>query len=184
MDRVTSVPFGRLADGTEVTIFTLTNANGLELQAMTYGGIIRSLQTPDRAGAPADIVLGYETLDGYLAKNPFFGALVGRLANRLANGRFVLDGEEYSLERNNGANHLHGGSRGFDKMIWDATPAADTAGVSFRRLSLDGEEGYPGNLTVTVSYTLTDANELVIEFGAATDRATPVNLTQHSYFNL
>ncbi len=184
MDRVTSAPFGRLADGTEVTLFTLTNTNGLELQALTYGGIIRSLTTPDRAGAPGDIVLGYNTFDGYLAKNPFFGALVGRLANRLADGRFVLDGQEYRLERNNGVNHLHGGRRGFDKVVWDAAPAASTAGVSFRRVSPDGEEGYPGRLTVTVSYTLTDANELVIEYGAATDRATPVNLTQHSYFNL
>lgn len=184
MVRVTSAPFGRLADGREATIFTLTNANGLELQALTYGGIIRSLKTPDRTGAFGDIVLGCGTLEGYLAKNPFFGALVGRLANRLAAGRFVLDGQEYRLEQNNGVNHLHGGRKGFDKVLWDAAPAANAAGVSFSRVSPEGEEGYPGQLTVTVSYTLTDANELVIEYGAATDRATPVNLTQHSYFNL
>ncbi len=181
---MTSAVVGRTPEGMEVVAVTLTNRNGLQLEALSYGGIIRTLRTPDRHGTFDDIVLGYPTLDGYLAKNPFFGALVGRCANRLAAGRFELDGRLYQLATNNGVNHLHGGPKGFDKVVWDATPAAEGAGVTFSRISPDGEEGYPGTLSVTVSYTLADADALIIDYHAVTDRATPVNLTQHTYFNL
>jgi aldose 1-epimerase len=168
----------------DVTAYTLTNANGLELQVLSYGGLITSLKVPDRDGALADIVLGYDALDGYLIKNPFFGALVGRCANRVAKGQFVLDGRTYVLATNNGVNHLHGGLRGFDKVVWHVSPGLDAAGVTLTRTSPDGEEGYPGNLATRVTYLLTDSNELVIEYRATTDKATPVNMTQHSYFNL
>ena len=184
MSRVTRAPFGRTPDGAEVAAFTLTNGHGLELEALGYGAIIRSLRVPDRSGALDDVVLGYDSLEEYLRRNPFFGAVAGRCANRLARGRFVLDGRTYALAVNNGVNHLHGGIIGFDKVVWHGVPSADGAGVTFGRTSPDGEEGYPGTLTATVSYTLTDANELVIEYAATADRATPVNLTQHSYFNL
>ena len=184
MTRVTSAPFGRTTDGVEVTVHTLTNANGLELRVLSYGGLITSLKVPDRAGRFADVVLGYDALEGYLARNPFFGALVGRFANRLAKGRFVLHGTTYELATNNGVNHLHGGTRGFDKVVWNVTQPPDGAGVTLTRTSPDGEEGYPGNLTATVTYRLTGSNELVIDYRATTDKATPVNLTQHSYFNL
>jgi aldose 1-epimerase len=182
MTRVTTVPFGQTRDGVDVTAYTLTNANGIELQVLSYGGLITSLKVPDRAGALGDVVLGYDALEGYLIKNPFFGALVGRCANRLARGRFTLHGTTYELATNNGANHLHGGTRGFDKVVWHVTPSSD--GVTLTRTSPDGEEGYPGNLTATVTYRLTSSNELVIDYRATTDKATPVNLTQHSYFNL
>lgn len=183
---VTHTAFGKTTDGTPVEIYTLTNANGVEVKAMTYGCIITSLKVPDRTGKLADVVLGYDTLDGYLKDSPYFGAVVGRYGNRIAKGQFTLDGRTYKLATNNGPNHLHGGSKGFDKVVWKGAwkNGAQGAGVIFSRTSPDGEEGYPGNLQATVTYTLTDKNELVVEYRATTDRATPVNLTQHSYFNL
>ncbi|MEO8078023.1 MAG: aldose epimerase family protein [Acidobacteriota bacterium] len=181
---VTGAAFGKTADGKPVTLYTLTNANGVELRAMTYGAIITSLKTPDRAGVMSDIVLGFDTLDGYLKASPYFGAVVGRYGNRIAKGQFTLDGKAYTLAKNNGPNHLHGGVKGFDKLIWDAVPSSQAAAVTFSRTSTDGEEGYPGNVKAQVTYTLTDKNELVIDYRATTDKATPINLTQHSYFNL
>jgi aldose 1-epimerase len=177
-------PFGKTGDGTAVEIFTLTNKNGVEVRAMTYGGIITSIRVPDRAGAFADIVLGFDTLDGYLGGHPYFGAIVGRYGNRIGKAQFTVGGRTYNLAANDGPNHLHGGIRGFDKMVWQAEPLSSGVGVAFSRTSPDGEEGYPGNLTARVTYTLTDANELAIEYSATSDKATPVNLTQHSYFNL
>ncbi|HET7620071.1 MAG TPA: aldose epimerase family protein [Vicinamibacterales bacterium] len=175
-------------DGTPIEVFTLRSGHGVELRAMTYGGVILSLQTPDRAGRAGDIVLGFDSPAGYLGTPPppYFGAIIGRYGNRIANGRFTLDGRAYTLATNDGPNHLHGGNRGFDKVLWKGASfeRADAAGVTFSRTSPDGEEGYPGNLAVQVTYTLTPANELTVEYHATTDKATPVNLTQHSYFNL
>jgi aldose 1-epimerase len=178
--------FGRLPDGRDVTQFTLTNAHGVEVRAMTYGAIITALRTPDRNGHLADIVLGFDSLAGYLGTSPYFGAVVGRYANRIANGRFALDGKTYQLARNNPPNHLHGGVRGFDKVVWAAEPFRSDSGegVRFRYTSRDGEEGYPGALDARVTYTLTARDELVIDYEATSDAATPVNLSQHSYFNL
>jgi aldose 1-epimerase len=176
---VTHAPFGKTADGRAVEIYTLTNANGIELKAITYGAIITHLKTPDRTGRFGDIVLGYDTLDGYLKASPYFGAIVGRYGNRIAKGQFTVEGKTYKLATNNGPNHLHGGNKGFDKVVWNASEksGADGVGVVFTRVSPDGEEGYPGNLQVTVTYTLTDKNELVVDYHAGTDKATPVNLT-------
>jgi aldose 1-epimerase len=183
---VTREPFGSLPDGTAVEIFTLTNTKGVKARLMTYGAILVSLEVPDRDGRPADIVLGYPSLDGYVKNNTYFGAIVGRYGNRIAKGRFTLDGAAYTLATNDGENHLHGGRKGFDKVVWKADPirTADAVGVRFSYLSKDGEEGYPGNLAVTVDYMLDDVNELAISYGATTDKATPVNLTHHSYWNL
>lgn len=179
-------PFGQTPEGTAVERFTLTNAHGMEVQAMTYGGIILRLHVPDRTGQPGDVVLGYDTLAEYLAANPYFGAIIGRYGNRIAQGRFSLDGQAYTLARNNGPNALHGGVKGFDKVVWQAEPFqnAEAVGIIFTYTSPDGEEGYPGTLTATVTYTLTNANELIFDYHATTDKPTPVNLTQHSYFNL
>ena len=174
--------FGTVA-GRPVERYTLTNNNGIEVAAITYGGIITSITAPDRHGRPGDIVLGFDTLDGYFAGHPYFGALVGRYCNRIARGRFTIDGREYRLATNNGPNHLHGGVEGFDKKIWTVENAG-SAGIELSYVSVDGEEGYPGTLRATVSYTLTDRNELQIDYRASTDRATHVNLTQHAYFNL
>ena len=176
--------FGRTPDGAHVDAFTLTNANGIEVRAMSYGAIIMSIRVPDRHGVFADVVLGFDTLEPYLARHPYFGAVVGRYANRIGGARFAVDGRRYDLAANEGANHLHGGVRGFDRYVWQAEPAAATPGVVFTRTSPDGEEGYPGNLTVRVGYTLTNSNTLIFDYEAAADAATPVNLTQHSYFNL
>ena len=178
--------FGTTADGEAVELYTLTNSNGLKAKIMTYGGILVSLEAPDRNGKLADIVLGYETLDGYVRNNPYFGAIVGRYANRIANGEFTLDGTKYSLAKNNGNNHLHGGIKGFDKVVWAAESfkEEDAAGLKLTYLSKDGEEGYPGNLICSVTYTLTNDNELKISFDALTDKPTVVNLSHHSYFNL
>jgi len=178
--------FGTMPDGTTIEAFTLTNAHGITLRAITYGGIITSLQTPDRNGQPGDIVLGFDAIDGYLKDPPYFGAIIGRYGNRIAKGRFTLDGQTYTLATNNGENHLHGGIKGFDKIVWDAAPFENERGVGviFRHTSPDGDEGYPGALTVEVTYTLTPDDELVVDYHATTDKATPVNLTQHSYFNL
>lgn len=181
---VTRAAFGTAADGKAVEVFTLTNANGLELRAITYGGIITSLKVPDRNGAMGDIVLGFDSLDGYLKGHPFFGAIIGRYGNRIARGRFLVDGQEYTLATNNGPNHLHGGPRGFDKQVWSAEILPSKNTIAFRRTSADGEEGYPGNLVVEVVYALTDDNTLIVDYRYSTDKATPVNLTQHSYFNL
>lgn len=181
---VARAPFGKMPDGKAVENFTLTNANGVEVRAMTYGAIVTSVRVPDRGGAVGDVVLGFDRLDGYLKGHPFFGAIVGRYGNRIGRGQFTLDGRTYKLATNNGPNHLHGGNVGFDKFVWTAEPAASGAGVIFSRTSPDGEEGYPGTLKVRVTYTLTDRNELVVDYHATTDRATPVNLTHHSYFNL
>jgi aldose 1-epimerase len=183
---VTRAPFGSLADGTAVEIFTLTNANGLEIRAMTYGAIIVSLKTKDRTGKVDDIVLGYDDLAGYVKQNPYFGTVVGRYGNRIAKGQFTINGTTYTLAKNNGPNHLHGGIRGFDKVVWKAEPfqKADTAGVVFAHTSPDGDEGYPGTLKARVTYTLTNANELRVDYQATTDKPTHLNLTQHTYFNL
>ena len=179
-------PFGRLPDGRAVELYTLTNAHGVEVRAMTYGAIITVLRTPDRAGRLDDVVLGFDSLGGYLRGSPYFGAVVGRYANRIAGGRFTLDGATYTLARNNGPNSLHGGERGFDKVLWAAEPFEGDSGVGvrLRYTSPDGEEGYPGTLAVRVTYTLTPRDELVVDYEATTDRATPVNLSQHTYFNL
>jgi aldose 1-epimerase len=183
---VTQAPFGTTPDSQAVEIYTLTNPHGIQVRAMTYGGIIVSLKTPDRAGELGDIVLGYDDLAHYVANSPYFGAIIGRYANRIAKGRFTLDGKTYQLPVNDGPNSLHGGTKGFDKRVWDAhsVQTDSTVGVVFHRVSPDGEEGYPGNLDVTVTYTLKDDDELVIDYRATTDEDTPVNLTQHSYFNL
>jgi aldose 1-epimerase len=178
--------FGSLPDGQAVEAFTFTNANGMEVKAITLGGIITSLQVPDRAGARGDVVLGYDTLQGYLDKSPFFGTIVGRYGNRIGKGRFTLDGKTYTLPANNGENHLHGGPQGFDKKVWKAEPFErdGAVGVVFTHTSPDGDMGYPGTLQAKVTYTLTNDNTLRFDYEATTDKATPVNLTQHTYFNL
>ena len=183
---ITKQLFGKTADGTPVDIFTLTNAKGMEAKIMTYGGIVVSLKTPDREGRLDDVVLGFDTLDPYLKGHPFFGALVGRYGNRIAKGRFKIDGKEYSLLVNNGENHLHGGKLGFDKKVWKAKSGKSTEGqtLELKYTSPDMEEGYPGKLDVTVTYTLTNDNGLKIDYRATTDKNTHVNLTNHSYFNL
>lgn len=178
--------FGRLPDGTAVDIYTLTNKAGLEARIMTYGAILVSLKIPDRAGALADVNLGFDSLEGYLGTHPYFGAIIGRYGNRIAKARFTLDGAEYRLAVNNNENTLHGGLKGFDKVVWTAEPVRGEkgAGLKLTYLSKDGEEGYPGNLAVTVVYTLTDANELEIRYEATTDKPTVLNLTNHAYWNL
>src|SRR2546425_80557 len=183
---VTRAPFGELPDGRAVELFTLANAHGFEVRAMTYGAIITSIRTPDRRGRVEDVVLGFDSLPGYLGGSPYFGAVVGRYANRIAGGRFTLEGVTYQLARNNGPNSLHGGNRGFDKVLWSGEPFhSDTGvGVRFRYDSPDGEEGYPGKLSVQVTYTLTARDELIVDYDATTDKATPVNLSQHTYWNL
>ena len=183
---VTRAPFGTLADGTAVELFTLANAGGLEIRAMTYGAIIVSLKTKDRTGKLDDIVLGYDNVAGYVKQNPYFGTIVGRYGNRIAKGQFTIDGKTYTLAKNNGPNHLHGGLKGFDKAVWKGEPfqKGDTVGVVFTHTSPDGDEGYPGKLDARVTYTLSNANELRVDYHATTDKPTHVNLTQHTYFNL
>jgi aldose 1-epimerase len=180
---VQSQSFGSV-DGRAITLYTLTNSHGMEVRAMNYGGIIVSIRVPDRNGQFADVVLGHETLDGYRPNPPFFGAIVGRYANRIANGTFKLDGETYTLPKNDGPNTLHGGDKGFDKQVWDTEPLKGRTGVAFSYFSKNGEEGFPGNLRVKVTYTLTNANSIEIDYEATTDKATPINLSNHSYFNL
>lgn len=183
---VTKSSFGVLPDGKAVDSYTLANAGGMRVKILTYGGIIQSVEVPDSHGRLGDVVLGFDSLDGYVKQSPYFGAVVGRYANRIARGRFTLDGKEYTLAVNNGQNALHGGLKGFDKVVWSAEPfqRGDSVGVLLSYVSPDGEEGYPGTLKVTVRYTLTGANELVVDYDATTDKATPINLSQHSYFNL
>jgi len=177
---VTKQPFGKTPDGTPVQLYTLSDGT-MEARIMTYGATVVSLKTPDRAGHLADVVLGYDSLDKYIAKSPYFGATIGRYGNRIAHAEFQLDGKTYSLPKNDGDNSLHGGTRGFDKVVWSAHPIQD--GVELSYLSKDGDQGYPGNLTATVRFTLV-GNALQIEYSATTDRDTVVNLTNHSYFNL
>ncbi len=179
-------PFGKLKDGSAVEIFTLTNAKGVEVRAITYGGIIQSWKVPDKAGKLADVVLGFDTIEGYQTNDPFFGAIIGRYGNRIGKAQFSLDGKTYKLAANNGPNNLHGGAKGFDKQLWAGEIVKSDRGqaVAFSRTSPDGEEGFPGTLKVRVTYILTDQNGLIVEYEATTDKATPVNLTQHSYFNL
>lgn len=177
-------PFGT-RDGRPITLYTLTNSHGVEISAMNYGGIIQSIRVPDRNGKLADIVLGHDTAEGYMPNPPYLGAIVGRYANRIANGTFTLDGKTYTLPKNDGPNTLHGGTtKTFDKVMWESQPLKGKNGVSFSYLSADGDEGFPGNLKVTVTYVLTDSNELVIDYDATTDKDTPINVSQHSYFNL
>ena len=187
MDKeITKAAYGTTPDRQDVDIYTLINANGMVAKITTFGGIVTELHVPDRDGELADIVLGFDTLDGYLEEHPYFGAIVGRYGNRIANGRFTLDGQTYTLAQNNNENHLHGGIEGFDKKVWEAETVErpGAVGLQLTYLSPDGEEGYPGNLVTQVTYWLSDDNALVIQYLAESDAATPVNLTNHSYFNL
>lgn len=185
-EAITSSPFGYTPAGEAVTLFTLRHRRGIEVRLCTYGGIIVNWIAPDRAGRPGDVVLGYDTLDGYLHRHPYFGCLVGRYANRIAGARFTLDGTDYRLAANNGANSLHGGLRGFDQVVWQPAVVTGPDGPVLRltHLSRDGEEGFPGNLQVTADHSLDDDGALRIDLTATTDRPTVVNLTQHTYFNL
>ncbi|MCD6116600.1 galactose mutarotase [bacterium] len=178
--------FGVLSNGEKVDIYYMKNTKGIELKIMNYGGAIVSAIVPDKNGNFADIVLGHDSFQGYLKANPYFGAIVGRYANRIAKGKFTLNGKVYTLATNNGQNHLHGGIKGFDKRIWNATPLITPNGVALKLsyLSKNGEEGYPGNLNVVVTYTLNNNNELRINYSASTDQTTIVNLTNHTYWNL
>ncbi len=184
---ITRGPFGLTPTGMAVDRYTLHNKHGMEASIATYGGIVTYLSAPDRHGHYADVVLGYDTLEGYLKNSPYFGALIGRYGNRIARGQFTLNGVKYALATNDGPNSLHGGLKGFDKVVWKATEARVTLHgptLTLTYLSRDGEEGYPGTLTVTAVYTLTNDNALKVDFTAITDKDTVVNLTHHSYFNL
>ncbi|WP_433337293.1 aldose epimerase family protein [Spirillospora sp. CA-294931] len=185
---ITKDVFGTLTDGTKVDRYTLSNGQGMRARILTYGGIVQTLDVPDRKGRPGNVVLGFATLKDYVDKNggPYFGAIIGRYANRIAKGRFTLEGKTYQLPVNNGPNSLHGGLKGFDKKLWKAEPVRDkdTVGLRLTYTSADGEENYPGTLQTTVTYTLTKTNELRIAYQAKTDKTTVVNLTNHSYFNL
>ena len=183
--------FGKLSDGTPTALFTLSNEEGIEVDITNYGGIIVAIRMPDKSGNIENVVLGFNSVedynsDAYLTEGPYFGAIIGRFGNRIDKGRFKLEGKEYQLATNNGPNHLHGGLKGFDKVLWNAEKikSGKTVGLKLSYLSKDMEEGYPGNLSVEVSYTLTEENELKIEYAATTDKTTIVNLTNHSYFNL
>ncbi len=182
---VERMDFGKTPDGTPVELYVLSNGR-ITAKVTTYGGIVTELHVPDRQGKTADVVLGFDTLDAYLARNPHFGAITGRVANRIAGAEFTLDGKEYKLAANNGRNTLHGGLKGFDKVVWKAEDVSgpDGPAVKLTHVSRDGEEGFPGNLSVAVTYTLTPDDALRIDYSATTDKATPVNLTNHSYFNL
>ena len=184
--KVTHKPFGKTADGKAVEIYTLTNTKGAEVKIITYGGTVVSLKVPDRNGKFGDVVLGFDSVADYEKNTAYIGALIGRYGNRIAKGRFTLNGREYVLAVNNGENHLHGGPKGYDKVIWTARPSTDASGANLELtyLSRDGEEGYPGNLNIKVIYTLTETNELKIVYSATSDKDTVVNLTHHSYFNL
>ncbi|MBR7722005.1 aldose epimerase family protein [Hymenobacter properus] len=187
----TSASFGKTTDGTEVQLYTLTNANGVKATITNYGGTLTSLLVPDKDGKLGDVILGFDNVSGYqspefLKAGPYFGALIGRYGNRIKGGKFTLEGKEYNLAKNNGPNSLHGGLKGFDKVVWQAEPGSSADGQSLKLtyVSKDGEEGYPGTLNVAVVYTLTADNALKIDYTATTDKATVVNLTNHAYFNL
>jgi aldose 1-epimerase len=186
LERITRESYGKVSEGKPVELFTLTNRNGMVVQITNYGGIINSLKVPDQHGEMLDVVLGYHTLDKYIERNPSFGCLVGRYGNRIAGGKFTLDGVEYNLAVNNGPNHLHGGRIGFDKRVWEPELITEEnrAGLKLSYFSPHMEEGYPGNLQVEAIYWLNDENELQLDFKATTDRRTVLNLTHHSYFNL
>jgi aldose 1-epimerase len=183
---VTRAPFGTLADGQKVEVYTLKNTRGAEVRVLSYGGILQSIKVPDNKGEIGDVLLGYDTLDGYVKDSAYLGAIAGRYANRINKGRFTLDGKEYQLATNNGPNHLHGGKKGFNRKVWQARPLRikDAVGVELRDVSPDGDEGYPGNLTTRVVYTFDNQNRLRINYYATTDKTTIVNLTSHGYFNL
>jgi aldose 1-epimerase len=176
--------FGKTAEGEVVDIYTLTNSNGLKARITTWGAGLVEMWVPDRKGALADVTLGFDKLDGYLTRHPYFGVTTGRYANRIANGKFSIDGKEYTLATNNGANHLHGGIKGFDQRNWKGEAVEGANAVRFTYTSADGEEGYPGTLKSIVTYTLTDGNELRIDYEATTDKPTAINLTNHAYWNL
>ncbi|MHC1765285.1 MAG: aldose epimerase family protein [Verrucomicrobiia bacterium] len=185
--RITEQNFGQMPDGTPVALFTLRNERGMLVKVMSYGAIITEIQAPDRDGTKANVVLGAETLEAYLKGYPAAAAVIGRVANRIAKARFTLEGVEYRLAANSGSNHIHGGNKGFAQKVWkgEALPSSPgQAAVRFTYFSKDGEEGYPGNLTASVTYTLTDENELRLDYEARTDKTTIVNLTNHAYFNL
>jgi aldose 1-epimerase len=187
MSRIEEQEFGRLPDGTAVKIFTLHNGHGMQVKVMSYGAIITQVQVPDRSGATTNVILGADTFDAYAKGFPAPAAVIGRVANRIAQAQFTLDGVEYKLAANDGPNHIHGGRKNFSQLVWEGkalSGAADGAAVKFTYFSKDGEEGYPGNMTVSVTYTLTENNELRLEYEAHTDKATLVNLTNHVYFNL
>lgn len=187
MKRLEKTEFGKLPDGSVAHLYTFQNRNGMVVKVTNYGLIITEIHVPDRAGKIGNVVLGFDNLERYLKGHPFFGAIAGRYANRIARGKFTLDGQEYTLAINNGPNHLHGGKVGFDKKLWTAEELLTIpgqVGLEFRYTSKDGEEGYPGNLTLAVRYLLNDDNELVISYGATTDKKTVLNVTNHSYFNL
>ena len=181
---VSKSSFGKMPDGTEVSKYTLTNANGMKVGILDYGGTVKDIYVPDRDGQLGNVSLGLPTISDYIEKSPYFGCITGRYANRIAKGKFSLDGEEYQLATNNGPNHLHGGIKGFDKHVWKSKIIEVGTGVEFTRKSPDGEEGYPGNLSCKVTYTLNNDNELIVEYEATTDKSTIINLTNHTYFNL
>ncbi|RIJ43173.1 galactose mutarotase [Pontibacter oryzae] len=182
--KIDKEPFGTTPDGQEISLYTLTNKNGLIVKVSNYGAIVNSIITPDKNGEMGDVVLGFDDVSGYIPNDPHIGGVVGRFANRIAKGKFTLDGQEYTLATNNAPNHLHGGNIGFDRVVWQAEEMPEENAIKLTYVSKDMEEGYPGNLTATVIYTLTEDNGLQIDYTATTDKATPVNLTNHSYFNL
>ena len=183
---ITEAPFGQSPSATLVSIFSLKNANGMLVKITNFGGIITEIHVPDNTGKFADVTLGFDIIEPYYEKAPYFGALVGRFGNRIADGKFTLDDKTYQLATNNGPNHLHGGLVGFDKVVWAASTFTtdNSVGLTLKYLSVDGDQGYPGNLQVTVVYELTNNNEILTKYHAVTDKATPINLTQHAYFNL
>ena len=183
---IEKTPFGSTPDGQDVSLFALTNQNGMQVKITNYGGTITSVLVPDKHGRISDVVLGFDDLDSYIQGCPYFGCIIGRVGNRLAGAKFEMDAKTYQLAQNNGPNHLHGGEYGFDKRVWDVVehPSKDGGVLELHYASPDGEEGYPGNLDVIVSYTLTPDNEIKIRYRASTDCKTPVNLTNHTYFNL
>jgi len=184
--RIQSEDFGQLDDGRNTTLYTLTNTNGIQVSITDYGGTVTKIIVPDKNGVMGDVVLGYDEISGYLNDNQYFGSIIGRYGNRIAEGKFTLDGIEYSLTANDGPHHLHGGRKGFDKVLWSAAKIEDNdhVGLELKYTSPDGEEGYPGRLDVNVTYLLTERNELRIKYEAVTDKPTICNLTNHSYFNL
>jgi aldose 1-epimerase len=186
MKNIKKVAFGTSEDGKKVDLYILTNKNAMEVSITNFGGTVVGIKVPDRKGKVRDIALGYDSLDGYVSAKSYFGATIGRYGNRIAHGEFVLKGVKYTLARNNGENHLHGGIKGFNKALWTAeqTSSGGPASLRLRYVSKDGEEGYPGNLTAQVTFTLTDRDELKIDYSATTDKETVVNLTNHTYFNL